>query len=399
MKRRRSPVQIVSNGAENLVRPILITKSGESIKSKFYPRLFFSVLFIAILLLAFYIIKPFLPALLTGAIIAYLSYPLYIKTLKYIHNKNLASFAVTVIIVLLLTVPFIIVLGLVSKEAVATYNSLSQNGLSENGQKHNVGANFMKIVCNNENWYSCRLAKYFVNLLPNDDVDYFLKASIEKITVFIATNFYKFAASIPGILLNLFVMLFVIYYLLVDGEAVVVRIKNILPLKEAHKQNVFGKFHDITFGVFYGNIAVAIVQGILGAIGFFVFGVPSPILWGAVMVLFALVPYFGTAIVWLPAALNLIFVGYLQNSTSATVRGMLLIAYGILVISTMDNILKPKIIGKKSNVHPVLVLLGVLGGLNLFGLLGIILGPVLLALLITFIEIYEEEKAELEKYF
>jgi predicted PurR-regulated permease PerM len=151
--------------------------------------------------------------------------------------------------------------------------------------------------------------------------------------------------------------------------------------------------------MFYGNITIAIMQGILGAIGFMIFGVPSPILWGFVMVLFALIPYFGTAVVWLPAALNLIFSGYLQNNSSLTTRGIFLIVYGVLVISSIDNILKPKLIGAKANVHPILVLIGVLGGLSLFGFVGLFLGPMMLALLMTFIDIYEEEKDELEKYF
>ena len=357
------------------------------------------MLFLAISVLAFFITRPFLPTLLTGAIIAYLSYPVYLKLAKYIRNKNLASFIIAIFLVFLITVPFIIILGLVSKEAIDTYTAISQNGFNEGASAHDLGANFMRIACKNEAWYSCKATRYFVGYLPNGDIDYYLKASIEKITSFIADNFSRFIISIPSILLNLFVMTFVIYYLLKDGDIVVARIKNILPLKESHKQKVLQKFHEVTGAVFYGNIAVAIAQGFLGAVGFLVLGVSSPILWGFVMILFALIPYFGTAVIWLPAALNLIFEGYLQDSTSATVRGILLIVYGVLVVSIIDNILKPKMIGTKGNVHPILVLLGVLGGLNLFGFLGIILGPIMLALLMTFVEIYEEEKTELEKYF
>ena len=348
------------------------------------------MLFLAILLLAFYITKPFLPALFTGAIIAYLSYPLYKKILIRIKNENLASLIVAILLVLLLTVPFIILLGLISKEAYSTYTSLSQ---------HNLGTNFLKIVCRDESYLSCRTIKSFVDFLPEDDLDYYLQVTIEKITGFIIENVSKFLASIPSFLLNFFVMVFVIYYLLKDGESIWGKIKNILPLKESHKQNVLDRFHDITYAVFYCNISIAILQGIFGSIGFLILGIPSPILWGFVMMLFALIPYFGTAIVWLPAALNLLFIGYLQSDNSSTIRGIILIIYGIFVISSIDNILKPKLIGLKAKVHPILVLLGVLGGLSLFGFIGLILGPVMLALLMTFVDIYEEEKAELEKYF
>ncbi len=345
-------------------------------------------MFLSIILLAFFITRPFLPALLTGAIIAYLAYPLYKKASAYIKNKNLLSFLAAVIIILIVAVPFVLVIGLVSKEAYSTYTTLS---------RHNLGANFLGIICKDENGLSCRAVKSIVSSLPEGDIDYYLQAVIKKITGFIIDNASDFAASVPSILLNFFIMVFAVYYFLKDGEVIGARIKNILPLKEQHKQNVLKKFHDVTSAVFYGSILTAAIQGALGGIGFFMLGIPSPFLWGIVMALFALIPYFGTAIVWLPAALNLIFMGYLQSDNSLAIRGILLIAYGIVVISSIDNILKPKIIGAKARVHPVLVLLGVLGGLSLFGFIGLVLGPVMLALLMTFIEIYEEEKPELEK--
>ncbi len=360
------------------------------IKSKLYPRIFFSALFLAILLLAFFIIRPFLPAVLTGALIAYLLHPFYRKTLKYIKNDNLAAIVVSLFIVLLFTVPTIIVFGLVSKEAYATYIEIDQQHL---------GTNFLRVVCRDESSQLCGTVKSLIGFLPEKDLDYYLQATIEKITGFILQNVSNFLASIPSLFLNFFIMIFVVYYLLKDGEAIAGRIKNVLPLRESHKQHVLATFHKVTSAVFYGNISIALLQGILGGIGFWIFGVPSPILWGFVMALFALVPYFGTAIVWLPAALNLIFSGYLQNDNSLIVKGSLLIVYGVIVISSIDNLLKPKLIGTKAKVHPILVLLGILGGLNLFGFIGLILGPVMLAVLMTFIEIYEEEKAELEKYF
>lgn len=341
----------------------------------------------AILLLGFYIIKPFLLALLTGVIIAYLSYPLYEKSLKYVKNKNFASFIVTISIVLLLAVLLTIVLGLILKEAISTYNSLGQTELNQSSLK----TNFLKIVCKDENWLSCKSTKLFDTILPGNEVDYYLNITIKKITGFIIDNVKKFLVSIPSMLLNFFVMLFVIYYLLKDGESVIKRIKKILPLKEAHKHRVLERLHEIISALFYGNISIAILQGILGIIGFLIFGVSSPILWGFIMMVFAFIPYVGTALIWLPAALNLIFSGYLENNNSATIRGIMLIAYGIFVISSVDNVLKPKLIGVKAKIHPVFVLLGVLGGLSMFGFIGLILGPMVLALLMTIVDIYEEE--------
>ena len=359
------------------------------------------MLFFLILLLAFYITKPFLAAVITGAVAAYLSYPLYGKILKHAKNNSAAALTVSIFIVLLITVPIIAVLGLVSSEAYDTYTTLNT---------HNLGTNLIKTACREENWLSCRSLKLIVSILPENEgvksfgspeakLDYYLQVTIKKIAEFIIQNFSKFLVSLPSMLLNFFVMIFVVYYLLKDGVYIATRIKNILPLKELHKQQVIQRFHDLTYGAFYGTIFVAVIQGFLGALGFYFFSIPSPILWGFVMIFFALIPYFGTAVIWLPAALNLILIGYLQNDSSYTINGIALLAYGVLVISTIDNMLKPKIIGAKSGLHPIFVLLGVLGGLSIFGFIGLIIGPVMLALLMTFVDIYEKEKEEIQKYF
>ena len=359
------------------------------------------MLFFLILLLAFYITKPFLTPVITGAVVAYLSYPLYGKIIKFVKNKSAAALIVSIILILLITVPLISVLSLVSTEAYGTYSTLN---------KHSLGTNLMGVACKDENWLSCRSLQSLAGFLPEDDavksfdtpqakLDYYFQATIKKITEFIIENFSKFLVSLPSLLLNFFVMVFVVYYLLKDGSSIAGRVKNILPLKELHKQKVLQRFHDLTYGAFYGSIFVAVVQGILGAVGFYLFNGPSPILWGFVMIFFALIPYFGTALIWLPAGLNLILTGYLQDNSSFIINGIALLIYGALVISTIDNFLKPKIIGAKSGLHPILVLLGVLGGLSVFGFIGLILGPAMLALLMTFVDIYEKEKGEIEKYF
>ena len=144
--------------------------------------------------------------------------------------------------------------------------------------------------------------------------------------------------------------------------------------------------------VIYGSLIIAIAQGTLGGIGFFIFGLPSPLLWGVIMVFASLLPYIGTSVIWLPASLFLIFNGYASMETALITKGILLMLYGIFIIGTIDNILKPKLIGDKSGLHPVLVLLSVIGGINFLGFIGVIIGPMIIAALVTFINIYEEEK-------
>ena len=358
---------------------------GDATKSGLYPKLFFSVLFLAILLLAFYITKPFLAALITGALIAYLSYPLYKKTESYIKNKSWAAFIVTIFIVLIFTVPSVLITSLAFREAQYYTPYMETNGSQ-------MGTNFLKVVCKNENWALCRATNGMLSFLPRNEPDYYINAFIQKTSDFIIKNVEKFISSLLSIVFDFFIMVFIIYYLYKDGYSVYYRIKQMLPVKESHKERVLNRFHGTAKAIFYGNISTAVIQGILGSLGFLILGFQSPFLWGLIMALFAFVPYIGTAIVWLPAALNLMFIGYLENSNLPVVKGAILFAYGIFVLSAIDHFLKPKIIGDKAEVHPILVLIGVLGGLKLFGFIGIILGPVILALVVTFVDIYEEEQ-------
>ena len=128
---------------------------------------------------------------------------------------------------------------------------------------------------------------------------------------------------------------------------------------------------------------MALAQGALGTIGFYIFGVKSAIFWGVIMAIFALIPFIGPAIIWVPASLFLIINGIIANSYWEIGMGIGLFVYGVAIISTIDNILRIKLIGGKSEVHPLTGLIGIIGGIELFGLIGIFVGPILLSLLIT----------------
>jgi len=183
-----------------------------------------------------------------------------------------------------------------------------------------------------------------------------------------------------------------VFFLFRDGKILIDKVERIMPLKDKYRKHVFEKLNNMTYAVIYGSIIIAIIQGTLGGIGFLIFGLPSPLLWGMAMIFASLIPYIGSSIIWFPASLILILDGYVSLETTPIIKGILLILYGIFVVSTIDNILKPKIIGSKGGLHPVLVLLGVVGGLKFLGFIGLIIGPIILAMLVTFINIYEEEK-------
>jgi predicted PurR-regulated permease PerM len=350
--------------------------------SELYRKIVFTLIFIALILVSFLIIKPFLTAVLTGVIFSYIFYPLYSKINKKILNKNISSLITSVLVILILTLPLFFVLNTISQEAYTTYLLSRQKLASGQFLAH----------CEPVDKPICKTVNYFTDKANDPQVKYYFDTTIKGATTKITESISNILFSIPIFMLDLFIVLFVMFFLFRDGEVFVDKIERIMPLKDKYRKHVFKKLNDMAYAVIYGSIIIAVIQGTLGGIGFLIFGLSSPLLWGIVMIFASLIPYVGSSIIWFPAALILIFDGYLNMETTLIIKGILLMIYGIFVVGTVDNILKPKIIGDRSGLHPVLVLLGVVGGLALLGFVGIIIGPIILAMLVTFIKIYEEEK-------
>ncbi len=338
---------------------------------------------IAVLILAFFIIRPFVGAILISLVLAYIFYPAYKFINKKIKNKNAASFIATIIVIFLILVPFFFILNAVSREALSLY--------STSKDKLFTGEFFAGECVKETEDLSCKITNFFRGAFSHPQIQPYLEKTIKDATTFFVEKIRDFLFSIPAKVLNFFVMIFVVFFLFRDGKGFVEKVEGLLPLKKAHKKKVFVKLNDAAFAVIYGSIIVAIIQGTLGGIGFFAVGIKNPLMWAVMMMFFALVPFVGTATIWLPASLILIFSGYLASDTMTIIKGFALLVYGTFVISFIDNLIKPKIIGDRAKVHPVLILLGVIGGIHFFGFVGIVIGPIIFALLATFIKIYEEE--------
>jgi predicted PurR-regulated permease PerM len=187
-------------------------------------------------------------------------------------------------------------------------------------------------------------------------------------------------------LVNLFIMLFVIFFFFRDGKKYTDEIMELLPFPRKQKEAILQKIHNTFSAVLNGLFLVSVIQGIMTGLGFFVFGLPFGVFWGFLASITSLVPIGGAALVWIPGALYLIFTG-------STLKGVLLAAWGILLVSSLDNFLKPLLIGKKAKLPMFSLFLGILGGMQVFGFLGILFGPIVVTLLMAFLDIYREEYA------
>jgi len=184
-----------------------------------------------------------------------------------------------------------------------------------------------------------------------------------------------------------FVMLYVLYFLLRDGDSLMRRMKAAMPLAREHQDALLEKFGVVVRASVKGNVVVAILQGALGGLIFWILGVQAPLLWGVVMAILSLLPAVGTALVWGPVAIYFL-------ATGAVVKGLVLLAYGILVIGLVDNVVRPILVGKDTKIPDWVILLTTLGGMAIFGVNGFLIGPLIAALFIAAWDIFTESRRE-----
>jgi len=353
-------------------------------KTDFY-KYFFVIIFIFLAGLSFLVVKPFINAILASMVIAYIFYIPYKWMYKKIPSKTLCALIMSLIIIILLLVPIGFVLKMSTEDAQYLYLRTKQRILSGDIMGIECGDGVQTNLCK----ASSLIKKYF----QDPDVQFYLKDILSRTTNFIIERTSEFIISLPKILLQIFITFFMVFYLLKQGPELVQKVKKLIPMTDIHQGHVYKKMKDTAYAVIYGAIIVAAVQGALGGLGFWAVGIKASLFWGVIMTIFALVPFIGTATIWLPASLLLIVQGTSEGNPILIWKGVGLLLYGAIIVGGIDNVIKPKIIGSKAGMHPVLVLLGVLGGFALFGFAGFLIGPMILAASVSFLDLYEKEKS------
>jgi predicted PurR-regulated permease PerM len=346
-----------------------------------YQKIVPFIIFILALFLLFKLVQPMITILLSSIILAYLSFPLYKKIIKKIPYKSFSIILSLLIVVIIILIPFSFLAFELTHEGYSFYNSLSSNvekGALFGFSCTSAESKLCLLVNQAEKFSLERLSTFGVN----KQLQKFLLIFKEKITNFIL--------NIPLIVAQIFLTLVISYFILNEWAYLLKKIVNLLPMRTKTIKRLIKNFGNITHTVIYAQLFVAMVQGIVGVIGFYIFGVPLPLLLGVIMAFCALIPMIGTSIIWLPASLFLILSGYFSHNPWMLGKGIGLFFYGLLVISTIDNILLAKIVQAKARVNPIIVIVGVIGGASLFGIPGIFIGPILLPLLLTYIETFKE---------
>lgn len=352
---------------------------------------YFLILCLALsFLFLFQIISPFFTVIFLAAVLSIVFYPLYKKVLKLFRGWEGVASLVTCLLVLLITVvPIVIFTLLMAGEAKDTYELIRvqiSSGVFDKYLQWAPGGFFYDLLYN-----SISNLKTVVEIdIENIDIKKTILDSAGYISDSLVSQATMLVESVLDLFLNFFLMLFSMYYFFKDGKRLIERAGSLSPLPSVHEAQLFSKIAAMSKAIMVGVFLTAILQGLVGGIGFAIAGISNPVLWGTAMAFFSLVPLFGTAVIWVPAAIILAILG----SWGAAV---FIFIWGVVVIGLIDNVARPFLIGGKANTYPLLTFFVILGGIFTMGLKGVIIGPLVLMLLMSFLHIYQAEYGKVLK--
>lgn len=323
---------------------------------------FFVVLFLAVLLLTFFIFLPFLIPLSIAAALAVLCQPFYKRVMRLIGNRKGLAALLTIAVVVIVVLTPLTLIGLVVFSEAREFSAQISNGGNDSINRLQVfieerAVRFFPEFSLNFNEY----ARHGVNWLIQ--------------------NLGIIFSGIAQVLLGFFLGLMAFYYLLKDGRKLVQALIMLSPLPDVYDREILTKLEDAINSVIRGSLVIAVIQGILTGVGLAIFGVPNPALLGSIAAITALIPGIGTSLVLVPAIIFLFVIGSIGP-------GIGLLVWGMIAVGLVDNVLGPKLMRRGIRIHPFLILLSVIGGLGFFGPIGFLLGPLILSLLFVLIEIY-----------
>lgn len=343
----------------------------------------FFFVFVLLLVLSFFVFRPYLNAIIVGALLAYFIKPLYSKLLEKLKMK----WATQLVIGLGACLVLLLIVSIIAFPLAAQAQTL----YVKSGQ---MVSNFVSDLQNcsetTADVPACRLSQTFSPFF--DSIQFKEKSNefLQKVALYIYDKITGFIAGIVSLIVFLLVMIFSLFYFLDHGEEIKSTILAILPLSKLDKRKIVQRLEESIKAVIGGNVTTAFLQGVASSLLFYLLGIPAPLFWGMLIAVLAFIPGVGPSLIWIPMVI--IFV--IQD---AVLKALILAAAAILILTSIEVLLKPKIIGKKMQMSTYAVFMSVLGGLHFFGILGFFFGPILLALLLTCIQIYREMDGDSEE--
>lgn len=324
--------------------------------------------------LVFLIASPFWEPLAWSAVLAIFFYPIHVKILRKM-KPTWAAITSTLSVTLLLIVPALVVLVFTAREALEATSRL-QHALAVHGQGPNE-----PLVMRIEEWALARLPASWRTVDVSDP----LQQAAEKVASFLGSVFAGLVKNLVTFFVDLFILIFALFFMFRDGEAVVRGVRHLLPFDESIQADMLQESQELIFASVAVGLLVAAIQGLLGGVSFTLVGIGAPIFWGVLIAFFSLVPVVGSALIWGPASLWLLLTGH---------WGKALVVVGICggISTVADNIVRPLLLRNRTRLNELLLFIGVLGGIETFGLLGLVVGPTIIAAAMGVFRVYMDHR-------
>jgi predicted PurR-regulated permease PerM len=334
---------------------------------------FFLTVFAVSGALLLWVLWPFMSIIVLAGVITSAFQPVYRYMGKRL-NAYLASFTTCLMILLMLFIPIVISVGALSQEAYGLYE-MGKNSVIRDQINSLIEKSYILDRAN-------QMLSPFNIQLTGDELNRTVSEMGKNIGLFLYEQASAVASNIASFLFYSFFMLMIIFYFFIDGPRLIQFFLDLSPLPTDQDRLLIRKFHDMAGAILIGNGLAGLIQGALGGITFAIFGLKSPVLWGVVISFMAFVPILGTGVILIPTAIYL----YLIDRVGAS---LFFLIFYLVTFGAVEYGLKPRLVGKRVNMHTLLVFLSIMGGLKLFGVLGIIYGPLVVAIFMTLTEIYQ----------
>jgi len=342
---------------------------------------FFFAVFLFLLSQLYSLFALFIKPLVWTVILVLTFYPLFTLLLHWFHgHRSLTAVVLTVFIVLLIVVPVSLLSTALTSQVVDFYQGVQS--AVQSGELQTMLSGWRDTYFGNlwEKW-GPRIATFDIDL-PG-----IMLTAANKTSQVIVSHATDVAKNLVGLLFDFSIVSFSLFFLFRDGESLYLAFRGLIPMEPRHKDEIFRQFYETVSAVVQGMVATAVAQGVLAGVGFWALGLPYSFFLACVSAVASFQPFGGAAAVWIPCVIYFGLIG-------AWWRAIFLLLYGILIVSGVDNILKPLIIGGRTKLPTLFLFLGILGGLQAYGFLGVFLGPVVLATIMAFVNIYKETYAQ-----
>jgi predicted PurR-regulated permease PerM len=326
------------------------------------------VFFISALFLS--MIRQFLMAIFLAGIFSALSFPLYVRFGKWFKGRyKLASMTTIILIVLVILLPLAGLAGIITAQAIKVGETVKPWVEQQLSEPDAISSALKSLP------FMDQIEPYRNTILKKAG------EMVGGVSGFLINHLSSFTLGTVNFLFMLFIMLYAMFFFLMDGGKLLEKILYYLPLEDHDERRMLDRFTSVTRATLKGTAVIGILQGGLAGLAFAVVGIPSAVFWGAIMTVLSIIPGIGSALVWGPAAIILAATGHLAKATGLAV-------FCAIVVGSLDNLLRPILVGKDTQMHELMIFLGTLGGIMMFGVVGVIIGPIVAALFVTVWEIY-----------